>query len=210
VWSEVGGRRVLTLIDSGATSNFINSKLVEELNLNVTETPIYVVEVGNGEKVRNCGVCEELKLNIQDVEFQQHFFIMELCGSEMVLGMDWLASLGNIEANFGHLCLKWELQGTKCIIQGDPSLCNSQVNWKAMLKAIANQGMGFYVQSVEEVLNENANQNITSDWAGVIKRFDDVFNMPTGLPPPRVHDHAIVLQPGATIPNLRPYRYPFY
>jgi hypothetical protein len=32
-----------------------------------------------------------------------------------------------------------------------------------MLKAIANQGMGFYVQSVEEVLNENANQNITSD-----------------------------------------------
>jgi hypothetical protein len=79
-----------------------------------------------------------------------------------------------------------------------------------MLKAIANQGMGFYVQSVEEVLNENANQNITSDWAEVIKRFDDVFNMPTGLPPPRVHDHAIVLQPGATIPNLRPYRYPFY
>jgi hypothetical protein len=34
--------------------------------------------------------------------------------------------------------------------------------------------------------------------------------MPNGLPPPRVHDHAIVLQPGATIPNLRPYRYPFY
>jgi hypothetical protein len=70
--------------------------------------------------------------------------------------------------------------------------------------------MGFYVQSVEEVLNENANQNITSDWAEVIKRFDDVFNMPTGLPPPRVHDHAIILQPGATIPNLRPYMYPFY
>jgi predicted aspartyl protease len=104
------------LIDSGATSNFINSKLVEELNLNVTKTPIYVVEVGNGEKVRNCGVCEELKFNIQDVEFQQHFFIMELSGSEMVLGMDWLADLGNVEANFGELSLKWHDQGTRKMI----------------------------------------------------------------------------------------------
>jgi predicted aspartyl protease len=96
VWADIGGRRVLALIDSGATSNFIASKLVNELNLAVTETPTYVIEVGNGEKVRNQGVCHELGFKIQDVEFNQHFFIMDLGGSEMVLGMDWLASLGNI------------------------------------------------------------------------------------------------------------------
>jgi hypothetical protein len=107
---------------------------VEELKLKVTETPVYVIEVGNGEKVRNCGVCEELKFNIQDVKFQQHFFIMELSGSEVVLGMYWLASLGNIEANFGNLCLKWELQGNIYSIQGDPSLSNGQVNWRTHYK----------------------------------------------------------------------------
>jgi predicted aspartyl protease len=96
VWADIGGRRVLALIDSGATSNFIASKLVNELNLAVTETPTYVIEVGNGEKVRNQGVCHELGFKIQDVEFNQHFFIMDLGGSEMVLGMDWLASLCNI------------------------------------------------------------------------------------------------------------------
>ncbi|PNY05566.1 retrotransposon-related protein [Trifolium pratense] len=36
---------------------------------------------------------------------------MELGGIEMVLGMDWLASLGNIEANFKKLILKWEQEG---------------------------------------------------------------------------------------------------
>jgi hypothetical protein len=45
------------------------------------DTPTYVIEVGNGEKVRNHGVCESLKFNIQGVDFKQNFFIMELSGS---------------------------------------------------------------------------------------------------------------------------------
>jgi hypothetical protein len=34
--------------------------------------------------------------------------------------------------------------------------------------------------------------------------------MLSGLPPVREHDHAIPLKPYANIPNLRPYRYPYY
>jgi len=30
----------------------------------------------------------------------QQFFFMELRGTDLVLGMDWLASLGNVKANF--------------------------------------------------------------------------------------------------------------
>jgi hypothetical protein len=58
VWTMIGERQVCTLIDSGATSNFITSRLVEELGLSLVDTPTYVIEVGNGEKVRNHGVCE--------------------------------------------------------------------------------------------------------------------------------------------------------
>jgi hypothetical protein len=141
VWTMIGERQVCTLIDSGATSNFITSGLVEELGLSLVDTPTYVIEVGNGEKVRNHGVCESLKFNIQGVDFKQNFFIMELSGSEMVLGMDWLASLGNIEANFGNLCLKCEVDGQKYTIQGDPAMCNSQATWKAVIKALSNEGI---------------------------------------------------------------------
>jgi predicted aspartyl protease len=96
VWVQIGDRQVVTLIDSSATSNFITTKLVEELQLKVVDTPTYVIEVGNGEKVINQGVCNDLSFKIQDVEFIQQFFIMDLGGSEMMLGMDWLASLCNI------------------------------------------------------------------------------------------------------------------
>jgi hypothetical protein len=29
--------------------------------------------------------------------------------------MDWLVSLDNIEANFGNLCLKWQLDGKQYV-----------------------------------------------------------------------------------------------
>lgn len=101
VWVTVQEKKLVTLIDSEATSNFIDVKLVEQMGLKLVETPPYVIEVGNGERVKYQGICEGLRFMVQGVEFNQHFFLMELGGTDMVLGMDWLASLGNIEANFG-------------------------------------------------------------------------------------------------------------
>ncbi|KAK2364782.1 hypothetical protein QL285_089616 [Trifolium repens] len=148
VWVQIGDRQVVTLMNSSATSNFITTKLVEQLQLKVVDTPTYVIEVGNGENVINQGVCNDLSFKIQDVEFNQHFFIMDLGGSEMVLGVDWLASLGNIEANFENLCLKWKKNGHNYLIQGDPTMCNRQASWKAMIKAMSNDGVGFYLHTV--------------------------------------------------------------
>jgi hypothetical protein len=42
-----------------------------------------------------------------------------------------------------------------------------------------------------------------SEWEEIIEEFAEVFNMPSGLPPIREHDHAILLKPDANIPNLR-------
>jgi hypothetical protein len=68
VWVQIGDRQVVTLIDSGATSNFISSRLLDELQLKVVDTPAYVIEVGNGERVKNQGVCEGLEFQIQEVQ----------------------------------------------------------------------------------------------------------------------------------------------
>lgn len=44
----------------------------------------------------------------------------------------------------------------------------------------------------------------------LLAEFEDVFADPQGLPPIRRHDHAIQLTEGASIPNLRPYKYLHY
>ncbi|KAL4367666.1 hypothetical protein GQ457_05G008100 [Hibiscus cannabinus] len=44
----------------------------------------------------------------------------------------------------------------------------------------------------------------------LLAAFPSVFEPPQGLPPVRLNDHAIHLQPLATPVNVRPYRYPYF
>ncbi|GAU45214.1 hypothetical protein TSUD_244190 [Trifolium subterraneum] len=201
------GKQVRTLIDLGATSNFITMGLLKELNFPVVDTPTSIIEVGNGEKVRNKGVREGLQFNIQGVESKQHFLVMELSGSEMVLGMDWLVSLGNIEANFSNLCLKCELNGKKYTIQGDPAMCNSQATWKTMIKALSDEGMGFYIHTVSGDTTEAANAEDVSEWG-------EDANIPNLRPCPYYQKNEIekivkeMMQAGIIRHNTSPFSSP--
>ncbi|XP_057444914.1 uncharacterized protein LOC130737168 [Lotus japonicus] len=65
VKGKIGEREILILVDCGATSNFISQELVAELEIPVVATSEYVVEVGNGARERNSGVCKNLKLEVQ-------------------------------------------------------------------------------------------------------------------------------------------------
>lgn len=148
----------MTLVDCGASNNFISQQLVRELKLQVQDTPEFTVEMGNGDRERNKGVCKDLKVQIQGIGIQQNFFNLELRGTNLVLGMDWLASLGNIEANFKNLTIQWEVEGKKLKLQGDPSLSRTQASWKAMMKALHNEGEGFY--PLYEDRGENSEQAV--------------------------------------------------
>ena len=70
--------------------------------------------------------------------------------------------------------------------------------------------MGFLVQQEDNGGRAECMQQVTHELSGVLEEFKDVFNMPQGLPPAHEHDHSIILKPGAEIPHIRPYRYPFY
>ena len=49
---------------------------------------------------------------------------------------------------------------------------------------------------------------VNSEVKEVLAQFDEVFDVPTELPPKRSHDHHIPLMPNTPPINVRPYRHP--
>ncbi|WVY93275.1 hypothetical protein V8G54_032363 [Vigna mungo] len=85
-----------------------------------------------------------------------------------------------------------------------------------MIKTLHSTNEGYYLayQYVGNVEIQRQNQLVATPVSCALEEtlveFGDVFQEPRGLPPKRDHDHAILLQEGGQIPNIRPYRYPYY
>jgi len=66
------------LIDCGTTHNLISVKLVKELELEVTPTNPYFVEVGDEHKIRCQGMYKSLPTELQDLQLRQNCYLFEL------------------------------------------------------------------------------------------------------------------------------------
>nr|KYP76970.1 hypothetical protein KK1_021233 [Cajanus cajan] len=56
-------------------------------------------------------MCFEMKLQLQGLEVQQKFYLFDLHGVDVVLGLEWLGELGEIKANFKEFTLKFKKEG---------------------------------------------------------------------------------------------------
>ena len=134
------------LIDSGASHNFISEHIVSELRLRCDPTQKFGVQMGNGDEVKTSGVCQGLCLQLAEIEVMADFFPLKLGTSDVVLGFQWLATLGDSIMNWGNLCLQVTLGGVKVKIQGDPTLSKSQVSLNNLVRTLKREGQGILVE----------------------------------------------------------------
>nr|XP_027188679.1 uncharacterized protein LOC113785810 [Cicer arietinum] len=191
------GVAVVILIDCGASHNFIATKLVERLHLTIMETSPYMVEVGDGHKVRCKGKCAQLKFQMQNLEAIQDFYLFTLKGVDMVLGLDWLAGVGEIKADFGKLELTLK-QGEKFIrIAGNPALTKTELPFGALMQVLKEEGEGLLIQCERTKTELDSQKTLPKNFLNLLDEFDEVCSDPKELPPFRKHDHAIHLKEGA-------------
>ena len=93
------------LIYLGSTHNFIHCKVVKELNCFLYPTPESQVIVENGGTINYSGKCHNIKLTMG--EYILNFLILSILmgGVDVVLGVQWLQSLGMVAFNFQELFL---------------------------------------------------------------------------------------------------------
>jgi len=177
----LGAATLVALVDTGSTHNFIGETDAHRTRLTILLRPGLTATVANGEKVACPGVLRQAAISIEGMTFDVDLYVMPLAGYDMVLGTQWMATLGRIAWDVATHTLSFQHEGRP--------IC-----WFGMACTAA---PAVHAATTGESMLE-----------GLLDSFGDVFAAPTGLPPPRGRDHPIVLKPGATPVAVRPYRYP--
>ena len=92
----IGNKEVFILVDSGSTHNFVVETIVEELKLPVQFVPSFGVQIGNGDAIRCNRICRNVEVQLPDLKITQNYFHFSIGGVDLVLGIQWLASLNTV------------------------------------------------------------------------------------------------------------------
>ena len=118
---------LLALIDSGSTHNFIAAEAAGHANLpTLTQGQLRVI-VANGERVQCPDVYRNAPFSVNTEEFQADFYGLPLAGYDVILGTQWLATLGPVLWDFGVLTMSFWRGGRQLRWSGTASIAGPTV-----------------------------------------------------------------------------------
>lgn len=91
---KVAHKEVVVMIDSGPSHNFVSRVLAETMQMRIDETVKFGVFLGDGCRVTCQGVCPNLRVDFGTCELNIVGYLFELGGVDVILGVDWLRTLG--------------------------------------------------------------------------------------------------------------------
>ncbi|KAD3068970.1 hypothetical protein E3N88_36850 [Mikania micrantha] len=214
----IGTKPLQILIDSGSTHNFLNDKIADKLNCVIQSVKNMPVTIADGNQLSCVQLCKDFQWLMQGNWFKADMLVIPLSTYDIVLGIQWLQTLNDISWNFKNLTMKFtvankciELKGanvnivTMCSMEKVNSIVstpNQLIHGQLFsLKLVNNDECFQHQPKVEGIQNSKELQRLLDE-------FQDIFEVPKGLPPSRDCDHKIKLKDDSIQLNLKPYRYP--
>jgi len=178
----------------------------------VDSTPSYCVILGDGHK-KGTSECCKVEVRLVDYTFKETFYLFDLGGVDVSLGVAWLATLGEVKVNWQTLTMIISSQGRLVKIQGDHSLTKTLVRPQALKKEkrIATISIFWRIEAVNPTMiterRTNLSKQQTVELEGVLKECEGVFEETKELPPYREVDHRIPIKEEMDAIDVRPYKY---
>jgi len=154
------------------------------------------------------GRCENVCLQVGQYNLKSHMFDIYMGGCDILLGVEWLCTLGPILMDFTELTMQFQQAGQQYKFQGittdSPEIISSRRMEKILKKG--HSGIISQLHSIQAI----ETPSVHPDLHCLISKQQAIFSNPQGLPPSRgVHDHSIPLILGSLPPNVHPYHHPF-
>jgi hypothetical protein len=151
------------------------------------------------------------KINITMGEYVMNspMIAIPMGGVVVILGVQWLQSLGRVDFKFQGIFMKFSLKGKEIELKGITGKPSTVVISNGMTKLLKKRNQCVIVKLCSLDVR-TSKPSISLDIQGIIDNNSKVFeDIPRGLTPTHDHDHPIHLILGSVPPNIRPYRYPY-
>ncbi|KAL4378560.1 hypothetical protein GQ457_02G035680 [Hibiscus cannabinus] len=122
----IRGKNLSILVDSGSTHSFITPMWARE-GTELMQTHPLAITVANGEKLYSNAKSNQLAWRMQGEPFTHDFRVLNLGGSDMVLGVDWLKKFSPVVLDFNEMTLSFDQGNRKVILQGETSHLHSKL-----------------------------------------------------------------------------------
>jgi hypothetical protein len=131
-------RKVIIHVDSGSTHNFIHRCIAQETNCYICAVNNIEIMMANGRSMKCGGCCENVCLQIGGYHLECHMFAIDMGSCEIVLGAEWLRTLGPILMDFKKLTMQFVQEGHQYKFQGiivdSPEIISSHCMEKLLKK----------------------------------------------------------------------------
>ncbi|KAL4348329.1 hypothetical protein GQ457_17G014550 [Hibiscus cannabinus] len=113
----IKGRPLNILVDSGSTHSFITAGWAKE-GMEVVQTQPMAITVANGEKLYSTAKSNLLSWKMQGHRFEHNFRVLQMGGTDMVLGVDWMKVYSPITLDFQEMTMRFTKGGQDIVLQG--------------------------------------------------------------------------------------------
>ncbi|KAF8399716.1 hypothetical protein HHK36_015586 [Tetracentron sinense] len=127
--------------------------------------------------------CLNVKLAVQDQELRADLYLLLLGDYEVVLGIEWLKTLGDVLWNFSELTMKFTLNGKRVTFHGRRGDNVTTVSSHRMEHILKKTCKGYLLQLRSKTTTMPENSRLAL--APLLSEFSDLFAEPNALPPQR-------------------------
>ncbi|XP_038986462.1 uncharacterized protein LOC120111962 [Phoenix dactylifera] len=204
--AQVEKQPVTVLVDSGSSHNFISERVARLLRLPVTTTDGFTVRIADGGQLSCHEKHEEVPLEVQGFKFKIILFALPLQGLDIVLGIQWLESLGPVLCDWRNLTMRFSWEGESRLLRGQCHSTTKEISVQSLHKE-SHGGGALFALTMKRRDQDMDQATLPFDIKELLDEFTLLFDEPRSLPPARDVDHRIPLKEGVTAVNVRPYRY---
>jgi hypothetical protein len=205
----LAGQKVITLLDTGATHNFIDALFVERRGLITEEFEGLRIKVADGYTLRCDRMVHDLPLHLNNCEFKEDYHVVNMGDMDIVLGMQWLHSLEEVTLRLKDMEIRFEVDGITHVLKAIRNGDVRTISLRRMERLARHNEIEWAANCILMPTQEEQHKaEYHPDIQKLRIKYEKVFSeIPPGRPPDRGTEHIIELEEGAKPVMITPYRH---